>query len=100
MTAGLVPLAIVGLIGLAWGLWLGLPGRDRPSVEDIERAMEKGRDTASRKRMAKRSINPFAWMRRKADAKPSRARRSSGGRRGFKLESPDERDRPSGRRPE
>lgn len=90
MTAGLVPLAVVGLIGLAWGLWLGLPGRDRPSVEDIERAMDKGGRT-SRRRMGKRSINPFAWMRRKADPKPSRGRRQAG-RRGFKLESPEERD--------
>jgi hypothetical protein len=90
MTAGLVPLAIVGLIGLALGLWMGMPGRDRQSVEDIEHAMEKG--GGSRRRLNKRSINPFAWMRRKADAKPSRARRSSAGRRGFKLEAPDDRD--------
>lgn len=75
-------LAVVALIGLAWGLWLGMPGRDRPSADDIERAMD---GTPRRRRgRAKRSINPFAWMRRKAEAPPSRTR-------GFKLKSPDDR---------
>ena len=89
MTVGLVPLAIVAIVGLALGIWLGLPGRERPSIDDIERAMDKGGGTARRRR-SKRSINPFAWVQRKADPKPSRSRPS--GRRGFKLESPDERD--------
>jgi hypothetical protein len=89
MTAGLVPLAILGILGLAIGVWLGLPGRDRPSVEDIERAMDKG-GGGSRRRRSKRAINPLAWVQRKAQAKPSRRRPS--GRRGFSLESPDERD--------
>jgi hypothetical protein len=90
MTAGLVPLAILGILGLAIGIWLGMPGRDRPSIEDIERAMDKG-GSGSRRRLSKRSINPFAWLRRKADTKPSRSRRRVG-RRGFKLEAPDDRD--------
>lgn len=89
MTAGLVPLAILGIIGLACGIWLGLPGRDRPSIEDIERAMDKG-GGAARRRRGKRSINPLAWVQRKAQTKPSRTGRS--GRRGFNLESPDQRD--------
>jgi hypothetical protein len=89
MSEGLV-LAIVGIVGLAAGIWLGLPGRDRPSVEDIERAMDSGGGTV-RKRRAKRAINPLAWMQRKAQAKPSRGRRSAR-RGGFQLENPDDRE--------
>jgi len=90
MSEGLV-LAIVGIVGLAAGVWLGLPGRDRQSIDDIERAMDAGGGTA-RKRRAKRAINPFAWMQRKAQARPSRGRRSA--RRGsFQLESPDDREK-------
>jgi len=77
-------LAVVALIGLAWGIWLGMPGRDRPSVDDIERAMDSG--TARRRRgRNKRSINPLAWLRRKAEPPPSRSRK------GFKLKDPDDR---------
>lgn len=89
MTAGLVPLAIVAFVGLALGLWLGLPGRDRQSLDDIERSMDKGGHTSHRRRN-KRSVNPFAWMQRKADPRPTRSRKS--GRQGFRLESPDEKD--------
>jgi len=90
MTAGLLPLAIVAIVGLLIGVWLGMPGRDRPTIEDIEAAMDKGGGTARRRR-GKRSINPMAWVQRKAQSKPSRSR-TSGGRKGFRLESPDERD--------
>jgi hypothetical protein len=90
MTAGIVPLAIVGVVGLLLGLWLGLPGRDRPTIEDIEAAMDKGGGT-TRRRRNKRSINPMAWVQRKAQEKPSRGR-GTGGRKGFRLESPDERE--------
>ena len=86
MTEGLV-LAIVALIGLAVGVWAGLPGRDRPSAEDVDRAIDAGGGRPRRKRQ-KRSLNPLAWVQRKARAKPSRGR---GGRKGFKLESPDDR---------
>jgi hypothetical protein len=83
-------LAIVGLVGLGVGIWLGLPGRERQSVEDIERAMDAGGSDTTRKRLAKRSLNPLAWMQRKAPTKPSRAGRGPR-RRGFNLESPDDR---------
>jgi hypothetical protein len=89
VSAGLVPLAILALVGLAAGIWLGMPGRDRQSAEDIERAMDKGVGNAPRRRQ-KRSINPMAWVRRKAQPKPSRSR--GPGRRGFKLETPGEGD--------
>jgi hypothetical protein len=89
MTAGLVPLAIVAVIGLLIGVWFGLPGRDRPTVEDIEAAMDKGGGTTRRRRQ-KRSVNPMAWVQRKAQAKPPRG--TGGARKGFKLESPEERE--------
>jgi len=87
MTDGVI-LAVLALIGLGYGIWLGLPGRDRPSVEDIEQAMDAGGGKARRRR-TKRSINPLAWVQRKAQPNPSQGR--GGQRRGFKLESPDDR---------
>jgi hypothetical protein len=83
-----IGLAVVAVIGLAWGLWLGMPGRDRPSAEDIERAMDTGGGRRRRSRK-KRAVNPLAWVRRKTDPPPSQSR--GPGRRGFKLESPDDR---------
>jgi hypothetical protein len=80
----LLGLIVVALIGLAWGLWLGMPGRDRPTADDIERAMDSVTPRRRRGR-AKRSLNPFAWLRRKAEAPPSKSGR------GFKLKAPDER---------
>lgn len=82
-------LAVVAIVGLLIGVWLGMPGRDRQSAEDIERAMESGTGTGRRRR-AKRSLNPLAWIQRKVDTRPTRGRGS--GRRGFKIESPDDRD--------
>jgi len=78
-------LAVVALIGLAWGLWLGMPGRDRPSADDIERAMDSSVPPRRRRGRDKRSLNPLAWLRRKAEPPPSRSGR------GFKLKGPDER---------
>lgn len=87
MSGGLIPLVVVGLLGLAIGIWLGMPGRDRPTVDDIERAMDSG---GGRRRRTKRIFTPMAWLQRKADAKSSRTR--TPGRRGFSIERPDERD--------
>ena len=83
-----VGLAVVALLGLVWGLWLGLPGRDHQSVDDIERAMD-GSPIAQRRRN-KRSVNPLSWLQRKVESRPSKDR-GSPGRKGFRIESPDDR---------
>lgn len=93
MTTGLL-LAIVGaLVAFGWGIWLGLPGRYTQTPEDIARNMESGTDTPNRKRLAKRSVNPLAWLQRSVKRRPSssrKARSSRASRGGFKLEPPDE----------
>jgi hypothetical protein len=81
-------LLILGLIGLAIGIWLGLPGRYQQTPEDIDRLMERGGGT--RRRRPKRSISPIAWLQRKLS--PGRAPPSR--RRGFRMEAPGE---PGGR---
>jgi hypothetical protein len=81
-------LLILAIVGLAIGIWFGLPGRYEQTPEDIERLMQKGGGT--RRGRAKREISPVAWLQRKLSAsKPPPQTR----RRGFRLESPDERDR-------
>lgn len=82
-------LIVTGLIGLAIGVWLGMPGRYTQSSEDIEQIMESGLGRRGRR---KRIFTPIAWMQRNASAKdtPSRGRRRGGGRSGFKLESPED----------
>jgi len=78
-------LKILGAVAaLALGVWLGLPGRYQADLEEIERTMESG---VGRTRKVKRRFTPLAWMQRRLSA------RSGGGhqRRGFNLESPDDR---------
>lgn len=86
-------LILTAVVGLAIGIWLGLPGRYSQTPDDIERIMEAG---TARRRRTKRVFTPLAWMQRKVSARsnPSADRRRGRGRRssGFKLESPDERD--------
>jgi hypothetical protein len=77
-------LLILGLIGLAIGIWLGLPGRYQQTPEDIDRLMERGGGT--RRRRPKRSISPIAWLQRKlSPGRPPPSRR-----RGFRMEAPGE----------
>ena len=86
-------LLVLGILGLAIGIWLGLPGRYDQTPDDIERLMAKGGGT--RRRRQKREISPLAWLQRKLSigTGPPKATR----RRGFRLEAPDERDRGRGR---
>lgn len=81
-------LILTAVIGLATGIWLGMPGRYTQSADDIERIMESG---GARRRRTKRVFTPLAWMRRRADAGVTKERRQRTGRSGFKLERPDER---------
>jgi hypothetical protein len=82
-------LLILGIIGLVVGIWLGLPGRYEQTPDDIERLMARGGGT--RRRRAKREISPLAWLQRKlsASGKPPQPTR----RKGFRLESPEDRKR-------
>ena len=75
----------LALLALAWGIWLGLPGRYSQTADDIENAMERG---GGHRRKVKRHFTPLAWAQRNISARGSsqRSRRS-----GFKLESPKDR---------
>lgn len=82
-------LLILAIAGLLVGVWLGLPGRYEQTPEDIERLMDRGGGV--RRRRQKRSISPVAWLQRKLSTssgppKPTR-------KKGFRLESPEERER-------
>lgn len=82
-------LGVTGVLGLAIGVWLGMPGTWTQTQEDIDELMEKG--GPARRRLKKRSVNPLAWMHRKANARTgSRDRRKGRGRSKFTLELPDE----------
>ena len=75
------------LLALAIGVWLGLPGRYTQTADDIEQVMARG---GGRRRKVKVRFTPLAWLQRKASA---RGARSGSARSGFKLESPDEREK-------
>ncbi len=85
-------LILTAVAGLAIGVWLGMPGRYDQSADDIEQIMDSG---GRRRRKTKRIFTPMAWIQRNVSSSgPSRDRRKSRGRRsGFKLESPEERER-------
>jgi len=83
-------LVVTAILGLAVGVWLGMPGRYTQTPDEIEKIMESG---GARRRKAKRVFTPLAWMQRNVSSKatPSRGRRRGRGRgSGFSLESPDE----------
>jgi len=78
---------IIGLVALALGFWLGLPGRYTQTPEDIEHDMEWHRSSGTYR--VKRVFTPFAWLFRKPGLRRDRRSRS---RRPFHLESPEDRD--------
>ena len=76
-------LKILGaVVALAWGVWLGLPGRYAQRVEDIEEIMDSG---IGRRRKVKRIFTPVAWLQRQISARSNRRNR------GFQVKSPDDR---------
>jgi hypothetical protein len=83
-------LIVTGVVGLAIGLWLGMPGRYSQTPEEIERIMAAG---GGRRRKTKRVFTPMAWLQRRADAGVAKDRRRRTGRSGLKLERPDDRER-------
>ena len=72
---------IGGLIALAIGIWLGMPGRYSQSAADIDQLMER---PGRRARRAQRYFTPLDWMRR-AKRSPDRLSRHR-----FRLAAPDE----------
>jgi len=82
-------LLTVAAIGLLIGIWLGLPGRYEQTPEDIEKLMESG--GGRRRSRPKREISPVAWLQRRLSSGPPK--QSGRKPRGFKLESPEEREK-------
>jgi len=87
MSAGLALKIIGAVLALGVGIFLGMPGRDERSIDEIEGIMASG--TARRKTVKKR-FTPMAWMKRQTSVG---TRGSAGNRqgRGFSLDSPDDR---------
>ena len=83
-------LIITGVVGLAIGIWLGMPGRYAQTPDDIEKIMESG---GARRRKTKRVFTPMAWMQRRTGSAVTKDRRRRTGRSGMKLERPEERER-------
>jgi len=83
-------LVMTGALGLGIGIWLGLPGRYDQTQDEIEQRMALG--GAARRPLQKRSVNPLAWMHRKASTRAgSRDRRAGRNARSrFSLELPDD----------
>lgn len=78
-------LKILGaVLAVALGVWLGLPGRYDPDMDELERNMILG---TGRTRKVKRHFTPLAWIQRKLSPRSSEATR----RRGFKIERPEDR---------
>lgn len=81
---GVLVKIVLALLALAYGIYLGLPGRYTQTAEEIEDVMERG---GGRRRKVKRRFTPLAWVQRNVSSRGSRER----GRSGFRLESPDDR---------
>jgi hypothetical protein len=75
-----------GILALALGIWLGLPGRYTQTPDEIEKAMERG---GARRNTVRRRFTPLDWLRK--ETKGSDRRRH---RRPFRTAAPDERKRP------
>jgi hypothetical protein len=74
-----------GIVALALGIWLGLPGRYTQTPDDVEKAMERG---GARRNSVKRRFTPLDWLRK--DRKASDRRRQ---RRPFRTAAPEKRRR-------
>ena len=81
----MLTLKILGAVAaLGIGLWLGMPGRYEQTPEEIEQTMALG---TGRRRKVKRHFTPLAWISRQISVRREGPQR----RRGFTLESPEDR---------
>jgi hypothetical protein len=83
---GLIIKIALALAALAWGIWLGLPGRYTQTVQEIDEVMDRG---GGQRRNVKRRFTPVAWMQRNLSVRSGAGKQR--GRSGFKVKSPDER---------
>lgn len=74
---------VLGVAALALGIWLGRPARYDQSVDDLEKAMERG---GARRNQVKRHFTPLDWFRK--ERKGSDRRRQ---RRHFRTAAPEDR---------
>ncbi len=81
---------VAGVLAVALGFWLGLPGRFEQSIDEIEQLMARG---GSRRRKVKRRFTPLDWWRR--DELGSDRRRAESQRR-FRTAAPDRNDGSNG----
>jgi hypothetical protein len=70
-----------GLVALALGIWLGMPGRYTQTPDEVNELLDNPRRRSNK---AKRHFTPMAWMQRRKPP-PARSVRSA-----FKLAAPDD----------
>ncbi len=63
---------ILGVLALALGIWLGLPGRYTQTTDDLNRAMERG---GARRNTVKRHFTPLDWFRKEERGSERRRQR-------------------------
>ncbi len=72
---------LLGVAALGLGIWLGRPARYTQSLDEIDKAMERG---GARRNQVKRHFTPLDWLRK--ESKGSDRRRQ---RRHFRTAAPD-----------
>ena len=71
------------VIALIIGVWLGLPGQDQPTAEDIDKILDQ---PGRKRRTVRRVRTPLDWFRR-SKRSPDRLSRHH-----FRLTAPDQRE--------
>lgn len=77
---------LVGILAVAVGVWLGLPGRYEQTPDDIEKAMDRG---GVRRNQVKRVFTPLDWFRKDRRGSDRRAEMQ---RRRFRTAAPKRKD--------
>ena len=83
-----ITLALAALCG-AVAVPMPSAAQDENAADDIDKAIESG---GTRRKRKKRSVNPLAWMHRKAGVRdtPSRGRMQGTRRSSFRLDAPED----------